>query len=70
MKANQYSGRYVNSYFWRTHDRAEIDYIEEEDGFRKTFELKWKEQKIKFPASFLEVYPEYDTTLIKKSNFE
>ena len=31
-KANQYAGRSVNSYFWRTYDRKEIDYIEEFGG--------------------------------------
>lgn len=70
MKVNQYDNRYVNSYFWRTHDRAEIDYIEEEDGILNAFEMKWKEQKVKFPASFLDAYPDHKTNLISKSNFE
>ncbi len=70
MKVNQYDSRYVNSYFWRTHDRAEIDYIEEEDGILNAFEFKWKEQKIKFPASFLDAYPDHKTNLISKTNFE
>ena len=35
LKNNHYNKRYVNSYFWRTHDKAEIDYIEEEDGILK-----------------------------------
>lgn len=70
MKVNQYDGRFVNSYFWRTHDRAEIDYIEEEDGILNAFEFKWKEQKIKFPASFLNAYPDHKTNLISKTNFE
>ncbi len=70
MKVNQYDSRYVNSYFWRTHDRAEIDYIEDEDGVLNAFEMKWKEQKIKFPASFLEAYPDHKTNLISKTNFE
>lgn len=70
MKVNQYGSRYVNSFFWRTHDKAEIDYIEEEDGILKAFEFKWKAQKVKFPSSFLEAYPEHETNLINKSNFE
>lgn len=70
MKDNHYGGRYVNSFFWRTHDKAEIDYIEEENGILKAFEFKWKEQKVKFPLSFLEAYPENETKLISKSNFE
>lgn len=70
MKVNHYDTRYVNSYFWRTHDKAEIDYIEEENGILNAFEFKWKEQKIKFPASFLDAYPDHKTNLICKTNFE
>lgn len=70
MKENQYVGRHVNSFFWRTHDKAEIDYIEEEDGILKAFEFKWKVQKVKFPSSFLDAYPDNETNLISKSNFE
>lgn len=29
MKYNHYNGRYVNTYFWRTQEQQEIDYIEE-----------------------------------------
>lgn len=41
IKANQYEGRYVNSYFWRTNQQQEIDYIEESDGQFTLFEMKW-----------------------------
>lgn len=70
LKQNQYNGRFVNSYFWRTTDRAEIDYIEESDGVLNAFELKWKHQKVRFPLSFLEAYPQHRTTLISRENFE
>lgn len=70
IKHNQYTGKFVNSYFWRTHDRAEIDYIEEEDGSLNTFEIKWKKQKVNFPNSFKKAYPSHTTTVIDTSNFE
>ncbi|GHB46713.1 ATP-binding protein [Mongoliitalea lutea] len=70
MKLNHYERRFVNSYFWRTHDKAEIDYIEEVDGMLHAFEFKWKEQKTRFPSSFLQTYPEHSTTVISKANFE
>ncbi len=70
LKANRYNGRFVNTFFWRTHDKAEIDYIEEESGKLNAFEIKWKVQKIKFPHSFLENYPNSKTTLINRENFE
>ncbi|TVP46241.1 MAG: ATP-binding protein [Mongoliibacter sp.] len=70
LKYNSYTGRFVNSYFWRTHDQAEIDYIEEADGILHAFEFKWKDQKVRFPASFLQAYPDHETAVIIKQNFE
>lgn len=32
IKFNQNHRRFVNTYFWRTYDQKEIDYIEEKDG--------------------------------------
>jgi len=34
-----------NTYFWRTHDKKEIDYIEEKDGRLYAFEIKWSKGK-------------------------
>lgn len=70
LKNNHYQRKYANTYFWRTHDKAEIDYIEEEDGILSAFELKWKTQKVRFPNSFLEAYPNHETSVISRSDFE
>ncbi|MDO8965170.1 ATP-binding protein [Algoriphagus sp.] len=70
LKANTYAGRFVNSYFWRTHDQAEIDYLEETDGILHAFELKWQDKKVRFPASFLQSYPNHQTNVVSRSNFE
>lgn len=70
LKYNAYRSYFVNTYFWRTHDKAEIDYIEETDGILYGYEFKWKEKKAKFPASFLQAYPQHETQLISKANFE
>ena len=70
LKHNSYSGRFVNSYFWRTHDRAEIDYIEESEGILDVFEFKWKDQKVRFPASFLQAYPNHQTAVVNRKEFE
>lgn len=58
IKANQYSSRYANSYFWRTTTQQEIDYIEECDGQFSLFEMKWNPRRsnTKFPASFESAY--------------
>ncbi len=61
--------QHPNSYFWRTHDQAEIDLIEEQNGILNAYEIKWKENKVKFLNSFLEAYPENTTSIINLDNF-
>lgn len=70
IKNNHYQGRYTNKYFWRTRDKAEIDYIEEEDGVLRAFEFKWKKQKVRFANSFLEAYPNNETAVVMREDFE
>lgn len=68
-KRNSYARRHVLRYFWRTHDQAEIDYIEEIDGTLHAFEFKWKKGKKRFPKSFLEAYPEHSTEVVNRENY-
>ncbi|MFI3286089.1 MAG: ATP-binding protein [Rikenellaceae bacterium] len=57
MKNNHYSNRWCNSWFWRTAQQQEIDYVEEEDGAIRAYEFKWNPKaKAKAPAKFLESY--------------
>ena len=70
LKNNSYDKNFADTYFWRTHDQAEIDYIEEQDGVLNAYEIKWSEKKLRFPNSFLKAYPEHTTTLVSKKNFE
>ncbi|MFA4864336.1 MAG: DUF4143 domain-containing protein [Bacteroidales bacterium] len=69
IKRNQAMGRIVNYYFWRTYDQKEIDLIEESEGKLMAFEFKWKPQKIKPPADFLEAYPGSDFKVVHKENY-
>lgn len=71
-KRNAYAGHTPNCYFWRTHDQAEIDYIEEYDGMLHTYECKWKTTKrqSRIPASFQEAYPQHSFTVLDQNNFE
>jgi len=71
MKANQYKGRWVNAYFWRTHAQQEINYIEEYSGKLHAYEFKWKTgRKPRFPKSFIQAYPESETSMISAGSFE
>ena len=68
-KNNDAEFNFVNSYFWRTYDQKEIDYIEESGGKIRGFEFKWNEKKnFKAPKEFIE---KYDATVekIDRSNY-
>lgn len=71
IKANEYAGRYVRSYFWRTTDQHEIDYIEEGDGVFTTFEMKWnpRRQMVKLPAIFQKTYPVKQMAVVTPDNY-
>lgn len=70
MKMNHYAERVVNTYFWRT-DRQEIDYIEEENGQLRLFELKWNEHKqnTRIPNQFIEAYHPHSTHVVTRENY-
>jgi len=71
MKANQYSNRLTNMWFWRTTAQQEIDYIEEYDGKLHAYEFKWNPaKKGRFSKTFLNAYPDSTATLITRENYE
>jgi len=71
MKYNAYHRNYVNTYFWRTKDQQEIDYIEEKDGILYAFEFKWSEtKKVKFSKTFTNAYPDSSFAIISKDNYD
>lgn len=70
FKINHYQFRYVNNYFWRTHQQQEIDYIEEYGGKLHAYEFKWKTgKKYRFPKTFLNTYPDSETKIITTENY-
>lgn len=71
IKSNEYGGRYAKSYFWRTTQQQEIDYIEEADGNFTVFEMKWNPRKktTPLPSSFLKNYPVTHSAVITPENY-
>jgi predicted AAA+ superfamily ATPase len=70
MKRNQYSQNYVNSYFWRTTQQQEIDYIEEKDDLLNCYEFKWNPAKKAFlSTTFSSNYPKSSFKVINTDNF-
>jgi hypothetical protein len=70
LKHLHYNKLAPNTYFWRTHDQAEIDYIEEADGYLHATEIKWSpKSKKRFPKSFETAYPEHTTNIVNTDNY-
>ncbi len=67
-KKAHYENKIIQTYFWRTYDNAEIDWIEIEDQKIEAYEFKWRSEKGKTPKSFLENYKE-KVTVINKNNY-
>lgn len=71
VKKNNYHNTWANSWFWRTKQQKEIDYIEEQDAQISTFEFKWNlNAKYKTPIQFLEAYPNSTFSVIHNENVE
>ncbi len=71
IKLQSYKDNWVNSWFWRTTEQQEIDYIEEADGKLTAFEFKWNPNaKARISKSFTRAYPEALIMEIHRDNFE
>lgn len=70
QKALHYRGMHANTFFWRTQDQQEIDYIEERDGKMWAYEMKWSPKaKSSFSKTFTQAYPEHELQLIHRENY-
>lgn len=71
IKANEYAGRYAKSYFWRTTDQQEIDYVEESDGEFTVFEMKWnpRRQTVAIPSVFQKTYQVKQAAVVTPDNY-
>jgi len=69
-KALHYQGIQANTFFWRTQDQQEIDYIEERDGKMWAYEMKWSPKaKAAFSKTFTQAYPEHELQVIHRENY-
>lgn len=70
IKKNAYNLKYAQSYFWRTTQQQEIDYLEECDGKLKAYEFKWSPtKKSKISKTFLSAYPNTEVVTVNKENY-
>jgi hypothetical protein len=66
-----HTGRNPNRWFWRTHDKKEIDYLEESGGRFRAFEFKWGKGGIRSSVRdrFLKDYPDTEFSIINRENY-
>jgi len=69
-KALHYQGLHANTFFWRTQDQQEIDYIEERDGKMWAYEMKWSpKSKPSFSKTFTQAYPDHELQFLHRDNY-
>jgi hypothetical protein len=69
LKCNEYNGRSVDSYFWRTYDRKEIDLVEEHAGKLCGYEIKWSGKPVRPPGDWSDSYPNATFQVIDRRNY-
>lgn len=69
LKFLKYNGNLAETYFWRTYDQQEIDWLELENGQLRAYEFKWNEAKTKVPRAFATTYPEATFSVINQENY-
>ncbi len=69
LKQNNYKMSLARSYFWRTRQQQEVDYVEEMGGRIYGYEFKWSsKKKVRLPKTFVEKY-DAEEKLIHRKNF-
>jgi len=70
MKRNAYNKVDAETYFWRTTQQQEIDYIEEIDGILHAYEFKYSSTvKAKLPITFSKSYPDHSFQVVNIENY-
>jgi len=69
VKQNEYKQSLARTYFWRTKQQQEVDFVEENGGKISGYEFKWNNRrKTKLPKTFMETYSAAGK-VIDKDNF-
>lgn len=70
FKANAYAGRTPEIYFWLTHTKQEVDYLEVYADKAFGVKMQWEKRKnVKIPASFVQAYPEIKVSSVNRTTF-
>lgn len=69
VKQIAYKPIYTNTYFWRTWEGKEIDWIEEREGRLFGTEFKYSDDRSKHASHFQTIYPTSEVKVINQSNW-
>lgn len=70
LKKQEYLRMHHSNFFWRTHTKQEIDWVEEKDGALVGYEFKWTSKKnVKSPALWTKAYPNAGFQVIHPKNY-
>jgi predicted AAA+ superfamily ATPase len=70
LKINSANNNYPRTYFWRTSQQQEIDYIEESEDGLYAYEFSWNiNKKKKIPLTFSKAYKIEQTGIINSNNY-
>ena len=71
MKQLAYTSDPANSYFWRTYDQQEIDWVEERGEELRALEFKWtRPNKLAAPKAWQSTYPGSDYAVITPDEYQ
>ncbi|MBI1837835.1 MAG: ATP-binding protein [Flavobacteriia bacterium] len=70
IKWNRLNNKDVKTFFWKTHTKQIMDYIEVFEGKVSAYKTSWeKRKKLKIPVSFIEAYPFATTHGLNRSTY-
>ena len=70
LKKQEYQRLHLSNFFWRTHTKQEIDWVEEGDGKIIGYEFKWSAKKQpKAPTQWTKAYPAAEFHVIHPKNY-
>lgn len=68
LKFNAYQKRHIQTYFWRTKQQQEVDYLEVVNENISAYEFKWKKKKMRLPKTFTRNYNAAEA-IVTRENF-
>lgn len=70
IKWNNIQQKEVKYWFWRTHTKQTIEFLEESNELFSAYKSAWEKKKnIKFPKMFSEYYPSISTHTLNRSTY-